>query len=752
MKKLALALLLLWQFQSFAQTAALHGIVTIQNSGKKPLPNAAVTSFGANPTVTNTDGTFRLVFSNKVAGDNISMKLKKEGYEVVNTDALNTRISSDESEQLKIWVCKEGELDLRKAKFYDINMNVLTKRHREIIAQLEKEKKATSDTLSKLDEQFTKAKKLAEEYSEKFATVNLDDVSELYKEAFALFEKGEIDAAISVLEKAKLSERADKRINEREKLNKLQSEVDKRRKENEQGIKEDLEAIKLQAQMYAIKYDYDKASPLYDKLLQLDSMNVDNLIIVAHYYQDRKNYDKSLHLNQRLTTHPNTLAWKKANAYGHIGEINMEIGKPDNAMFAYNQFQQIYADLQKKENSEFTKTGLAVSYEKLGVIYSSLGQLDKALEFFKLSNQLSEELYESKPKNENLKIGLAISHSKLGEIYSSLGQLDNALEFFKLCNQLLKELNKSNPKNEDLENELSISYGELGNIYSTLKQMDKALEFYKLYNQLSKELYESNPKSENLKHGLAISYSKLGEIYSSMGQLDNALEFFNLDLKLSKELYESNPKRESLKNGLAISYSKLGEIYSLFGRLDKALEFYNLDNQLSKELFDSNPKNENLENGLAISYSKLGGIYSSIEKLDKAFEYFKLYNQLSKKLYENNQKSENLKNSWAVSYSKLGEICFSLGELELALDCFDLYNQLSKELNHDNPKNIDLYEGLGISYYELGSTYAIKGKKKKALDQFALALDIFKDCHLKTNIEKYKELAKNVDAEIQKLK
>ncbi len=153
----------------------------------------------------------------------------------------------------------------------------------------------------------------------------------------------------------------------------------------------------------------------------------------------------------------------------------------------------------------------------LADFYKNTGNLESALASITLAREHFEQL--------NDKENLAISYERLDSIHQTMGQVDKALEFFELYNKLTKELYKSNPKSESLKNGLAISYEKLGDIHQTMGQVDKALEFFKLYNKLSKELNESNPKNVELKSGLAISYRKLADIHQTK------IPFFKFALK-----------------------------------------------------------------------------------------------------------------------------------------------------------------------------------------------------------------------------
>ena len=319
---------------------------------------------------------------------------------------------------------------------------------------------------------------------------------------------------------------------------------------------------------------------------------------------------------------------------------------------------------------------------ELADIAKNANQYVKAIDYFLQAIKIAEK--------ENDKYTISYSFEKLGDIYQSLGDFDKALKYFDLEADLFKELYDANPKSENLKNGLAVSYSKLGGIYQSLGDLDKALQYFDLDIKLSKELFDVNPKSENLKNSLAVSYQFLGNIYFSLGKIEDALSSYLEMSKYFKELSESNPKSEDLKNGLAISYSKLGEIYQSLGDLDKALKCFDLDIQLSKELFDANPKSENLKNGLAISYEKLGGILLSMNKGIEAKENFALSKKMFTDLVKENSKSiDNQSN-----YAELSAIS-AIFEIQGQNDNMAAINQLNDSVQIWQ----ELYKLSGRDYY-----------------------------------------------------
>ncbi|MEO1261443.1 MAG: tetratricopeptide repeat protein, partial [Bacteroidota bacterium] len=85
-------------------------------------------------------------------------------------------------------------------------------------------------------------------------------------------------------------------------------------------------------------------------------------------------------------------------------------------------------------------------YERLGDMHSSLGHLEKALQYFEERSRLGKELYEKYPQNVVFKNGLAISYFKLGEFYRDQKKdLTQAKKYFQQCCNLWKELTTGHP-------------------------------------------------------------------------------------------------------------------------------------------------------------------------------------------------------------------------------------------------------------------------------------------------------------------
>jgi len=431
--------------QLSTQAQVQNGTVREINSNKSPISGAQIHFADAVPTTSDQNGIFRLAFKGKKAGDLIFYEeIYKKGYELVNEKELQVlKISSKERLTRDIILAKTGVIQAAKKEYYQISDHAL-------LAGFQKEKKALQQQLQQssinqgqylqqfqqLQEQYELQKEALDALAEKFARVNFDDASELYAEALRLFKAGDIEACQKKLEDANLLSRTDQRLHERKRIDTAQKILDEQ--------------------------ETDKAEKIYDQLLRIDSNNLEILQEAAEFFQTYHFYDKALQVYPTIIAHPKIEIWQKANAYGHIGEIQTTKGDLPKALNSYTLVSEMYDSLhQNTPTYSLYKQNLSVSYSKLGSTHSSLGNLDKALTFFEERSRLGEELYESYPQNVSFKNGLAISYSKLGRLYEKIGDDLKRKEYLKKAKEIWKELASKYSNYVEFQNNLKWAENQL---------------------------------------------------------------------------------------------------------------------------------------------------------------------------------------------------------------------------------------------------------------------------------------------------
>ena len=227
----------------------------------------------------------------------------------------------------------------------------------------------------------------------------------------------------------------------------------------------------------------------------------------------------------------------------------------------------------------------AVSYQNIGVSFLILGDYDKALQNFNISEKILLKI--SSDKRE-IKETLAKNFGSQGVIYSEQNNYARALEIDFLALKLY----------EDTQNELQISKlnNNIGVIYKSIDDKEKALEYLLKAHQISK-----NGDIVTF----ATSASNIGLIYLYQNKLDKAKKYFDESLKIYKE--HPNPRNlGELYNNYSQYYISKNQSEEAEINLKKAeQEFLSIDDKF----------------GLSDTYLFLAQIYFDKNNLEKSFQF-----------------------------------------------------------------------------------------------------------------------------------
>jgi hypothetical protein len=188
--------------------AVLRGYITFQNTGN-PVKGVNVSAFGADPDVTDDFGRFEFVFAKNNPGDVVILHVEKPGLEVVKREGEELRfvLRSNPDEPVRVVMRKQGEGARLEREYAKIAREAIIENSKKQKQEIEKLNIAINEK-NKAIEQLTKERDAAlarvKELSRDFAGVDLKQASNMYKEAFVCFKKGDIFKAIEKWDYAKI--------------------------------------------------------------------------------------------------------------------------------------------------------------------------------------------------------------------------------------------------------------------------------------------------------------------------------------------------------------------------------------------------------------------------------------------------------------------------------------------------------------------------------------------------------------------
>ena len=192
---------------------------------------------------------------------------------------------------------------------------------------------------------------------------------------------------------------------------------------------------------------------------------------------------------------------------------------------------------------------------QLGLAYSHLGQLEKAIDHYQQALAISMEIGDLRGEGNDL--------CNLGSAYSDLGQVEKAIEHYQQALTIFREIG-------DRKSE-GVILGNLGNVYNDLGQVEEAMEHYNWALTIAREIGDRRSEGNHL--------GNLGLAYSALYQVEKAIEHYEQALAISREIEHRSDEGRLL--------AKLSMAYRSNGQVEKALKFLEQSQEIFEEINDS---------------------------------------------------------------------------------------------------------------------------------------------------------------------
>jgi len=459
------------------------------------------------------------------------------------------------------------------------------------------------------------------------------------KEAYRLFEAGDIEGANNILDFAEIKNDYLRRKAIREAEQKKDAQI---------FIREGRTKIDILTMMSTISTRFNEIEEIYNEIVAVafdEQVELEVVLDYALFLNEQNRQKKSIEVSERL-----------------LAKVT--------------------------DNSDYDKNFAGSLYNLLGMNYKDQDQAQKAEEYYLKSIELYETLADENPERYNEY--LAMSYNNAGIFYAVRDQAQKAEEYFLKATEIRKVLADENP--ERYNGDLADSYNNAGNFYNAQGQSQKVEEYYLKSIEIRKALADENPERYN--GDLADSYNNAGVFYKNQGQVQKAEEYYLKAIEIYEALADKNPERYN--GDLADSYNNAGNFYNAQGQAQKAEEYFLKAIEIRTALADKNLERYNGD--LAGSYNDVGLLYVDQAQAQKAEEYFLKAIKLYEALLDKN--SERYNGDLAGSYNNAGKFYADQGEIQKAeyyyLKAIELYEALAD-------KNRERYNGdLATSYFNYG--------------------------------------------------
>ena len=422
--------------------AVLKGKITLQNSGGIPVAYAQVSAFGSNPVISTDSGFFHLEFPGKVPGDVVTLTVQKQGFEVVNKKDLERVILRKSlDEWLAISMCPAGKWQENAQRFYDIFAKSTNNEFDERLKKIEAEViKGNELEIQKLREERDAALAQAKKISEEFAQVNLDETSDLYKEAFVSFQKEDIDKALQLLPDARLEQGLKNIIAEENKAKQRLEEAGKARKQL-------ADIYILKARLSMIKLRFDEAEMNFEKSLTADPENPCNYLEFSAFLYKQKKFEKGRETCKRALSLEMDNAGK-AKFLNNLGVIYRNTGFFVEAENSFTEALGIRRKLAETNPAAYLPD-VAATLNNLGTLYLDTTRFSDAEKSYIEALDKYRKLAETNPAAYLPDVAETLNN--LGVLEISNQNYSNACTHLEEALKIREKLALANPAAFDLD-------------------------------------------------------------------------------------------------------------------------------------------------------------------------------------------------------------------------------------------------------------------------------------------------------------
>ena len=755
---------------SVAQQVQLKGVVTVQNSktytGKTQyVKNAEVTHPNAKNDVTDDDGKFTLNITGLRPNIQTHITVIPHGtysdYVVVNEKELQN-ITLGRITPVGVYICKKGELEQRQAEMVGVNMRKLEERMEKEQKRLQKELdelkskndylntrygeiKDSLDIISKnMDKTFERIK----EYAQNMTLENLDDKDDNYVKAYNCFSNGELDSVSYYLNDNELELKHQKILQlqeeakkERELVEILTESAKAKEEYSENSLNELLKEWLLLARTYAIKNDHEKTIFYYEKVINADSTNVDNIFKYANYLYSTQDYVKaekyylqSLEICRELEKeNPNTYLVDLAIALNNLAASHKAVNENIMALKEYKEALEIRRKLAE-ENPKMYLAYVATTLNNLANLLKEQNEYPEALEKYEEALEIRRKLAADDPK---YLYDVAITLNNLAIFHREINEDEKSLEEFEESLEIFKKLAADNPKYlSDIARtlgNLAILHKKRGKYQEALAEHTESLDIYRTLSTDNPKVYLPNT---------ALTLNNIAVLHYSLKEYQKAIEEYEEALEIYRTLATDNPKTYLFYVGTLLQ--NLGNLYRDTNEYQKALELYNESLDIRKKLAADNPKAHS--SNVVQTLTNLADLYEKANEYTKALEEYKEALKITETLVIYNPK---MYSTWVEEINNYISKCYLYTKDYLQAE---QYARQALELNTTSLAKINLAHALLFQnrfpeaetiYKELSQTICEENETCTQilldnLENLGKANAIPENC--KTNVEKIKKM------------
>jgi len=310
-----------------------------------------------------------------------------------------------------------------------------------------------------------------------------------------------------------------------------------------------------------------------------------------------------------------------ATAYERVGEVqgsfdSANVGDTAQALSSLKKAVTIRQAIAAEEhNSHDSLTRLANTYEMLGLMLSSSGEYQEALDYAQKAVQI-EERFESARSAAADQEGLAGSYYVLGVAQHDLAEFQDSLASLRKSAAIRETITTTDADlYAQVRTRLSGTYGEIGTVFSEMGRPADAIAATRQGLDVMNTLAAAHPKDRSFREYVFEHTDVIASYFEQMGDHAQAEGYYEKAQAGFKATSASDPNDKNSKLWLGVSDSELGKVQVELGEVTTGMENIRAGLEIALALYQADPS-ENTDKlpNVASAYAASGFAFAHIAK------------------------------------------------------------------------------------------------------------------------------------------
>ncbi|MDD5544009.1 MAG: protein kinase [Acidobacteriia bacterium] len=408
-----------------------------------------------------------------------------------------------------------------------------------------------------------------------------------------------------------------------------------------------------------------------------------------------------------------------AAAYERMGRIQgnsyySNLGDTEGGIKSYRKSLDLRLKLRSSDpkNPEL-QDELADSYEGLGDVLYTAGDLKAGLENYQHALELREPLVSSHPQNSSYRMELADLYGKVGDIqgmdgYPNLGNTEGALQSYRKSLSLHEQLSHADPNNRALQYDLAKTLISIGMLLHVTGEFQNAVAAERRGVALMESLAGREPANTEYQKQLLASYASLRYVLFDTGDLAGALAYDRKTLAQLEPMVARDPENEYLKRSLSVTYNSIGRGLLKMRDPEAALVEHHKALAISEELLRADPTSGEHSRDVAYTLQRIGDAQAAARDYVHAFDTYRKSLEICQKILAEDATDSVIREDVSSAYAGIGSMLAALGDTNGALKAFDEAVPLAEQVASQSPRNIRFQGQLARTLFGSGRVYAQK--------------------------------------------